>query len=235
MFTSGCWRLTMATRLCLLFTLASVATGNVIITEIMRNPSVVNDADGEWFELYNPTGTDIDINGWTISDNDSDSQTISNGGPLLVPAGGYLVLGNNGDSSTNGGVSLDYVYASIFLANGADELVLTDTSNVVIDRVDWDGGTIWPSPNGASMSLSFDSGAYAVDNNDGSNWCEGVDTYGDGDSGTPGAENPSCGSTGGTTEAPPTLTTIPEIQGRCVASRRNVPRHQREEWTLGRT
>src|SRR5262249_35138559 len=30
-------------------------TGQVMITEIMQNPNVLLDADGEWFEVYNPT------------------------------------------------------------------------------------------------------------------------------------------------------------------------------------
>ena len=42
--------------------------GDVVINEIMQNPSAVGDTDGEWFELYNPTGSDIDIEGWTIAD-----------------------------------------------------------------------------------------------------------------------------------------------------------------------
>ena len=31
------------------------ANANVVINEIMQNPSAVNDSAGEWFELYNPT------------------------------------------------------------------------------------------------------------------------------------------------------------------------------------
>ncbi|NIP52260.1 MAG: lamin tail domain-containing protein, partial [Phycisphaerae bacterium] len=67
--------------------------GDVVINEIMQNPNAVFDSAGEWFELYNATGADIDIEGWTISDNDIDSHTINNGAPLIIPAGGYLVLG----------------------------------------------------------------------------------------------------------------------------------------------
>ncbi|NIP17549.1 MAG: hypothetical protein GWM87_04890, partial [Xanthomonadales bacterium] len=70
----------------------------------MQNPAAVSDSNGEWFELYNPTGSDIDIDGWTIQDNDFDSHLINNGGPLLVPAGGYLVLGRDANSGANGGV-----------------------------------------------------------------------------------------------------------------------------------
>ena len=108
----------------------------IVINEIMQNPSAVSDSNGEWFELTNITANDIDINGWTIQDNDSDFHIIDNGGSLIVPAGGFLVLGNNSDSATNGGVTVDYQYSSnFFLANGADELVLIDNQGNEIDRV----------------------------------------------------------------------------------------------------
>ncbi|HSM71999.1 MAG TPA: lamin tail domain-containing protein, partial [Anaerolineales bacterium] len=96
----------------------------IVINEIMQNPSAVADSAGEWFELYNAGGSAVDINGWTIADNDIDSHVINNGGPLLIPAGGYLVLGNNTDTGTNGGAPVDYSYGgSWFLSNGADEVV----------------------------------------------------------------------------------------------------------------
>jgi hypothetical protein len=65
----------------------------VLINEIMQNPSAVSDGNGEWFEVHNPSAGPVDIDGWTIRDNDFDSHVISNGGPLNVPAGGFLVLG----------------------------------------------------------------------------------------------------------------------------------------------
>ena len=157
----------------------------IVITEIIQNPDAVSDANGEWFEVFNPTASAININGWTIKDNDSDSHVINNGGPLPVPAGGFLVLARNANAATNGGVTVDYQYSGIFLGNGADELVLVDNFSNEIDRVEWDGGTTFPDPTGASMSLI----AAALDNNAGGNWCEATTPFGDGDLGTPGALN----------------------------------------------
>jgi hypothetical protein len=158
----------------------------VLINEIMQNPSAVSDSSGEWFEIHNPTASPVDIDGWTIQDNDFDSHVISNGGPLIIPAGGFLVLGNNSDSGTNGGVTVDYVYgSSFFLSNGSDELVLLDGSLAEIDRVEWDNGATFPDPNGASMSLRNP----ALDNNVGANWCTATTPFGDGDLGTPGMAN----------------------------------------------
>jgi predicted extracellular nuclease len=183
----------------------------LVINEVMQNPSAVADADGEWFEIHNPTSSDVDIDGWTIADNDSDSHVISNGGPLVVPAGGYVVLGNNADSVSNGGLTVDYVFSGIALANGADELVLFDTAMSESDRIEWDGGPGWPDPNGASMTLADPT----TDNNDGTNWCEATTEYGDGDNGTPGEANDSCAASPPPPPPPPPppVVTIAEIQG----------------------
>ncbi len=86
-------------------TRSTARPGDVVINEIMQNPAAVLDSAGEWFELFNASAAAIDLNGWTIRDDGSDSHRIQNGGPLWLPAGGYLVLGNNATFATNGGVS----------------------------------------------------------------------------------------------------------------------------------
>jgi predicted extracellular nuclease len=188
------------------------SSGELIINEIMQNPAAVNDGAGEWFELYNPNTSPVDINGWTIKDNDSDSHVINNGGPLIIPAGGYLVLGNNADTATNGGVTVAYSYGSSwYLGNGSDEVVLEDTSGVEIDRVEYDNGATFPDPNGAAMALKDP----ALDNNAGANWCTAGPSYGDGDSGTPGAAN-VCAITIGSCGDPATL--IHDVQGAGMSS-----------------
>jgi len=169
----------------------SAVMADVVINEIMQNPSAVFDSAGEWFEIHNSGASAVDIDGWTIKDDGSDSHLINNGGPLSIPAGGYLVLGNNSDSGTNGGVAVDYAYGSgFFLSNSADELVLLDTGSTEVDRVEWDGGPAFPDPTGASMSLRNP----ALDNNVGANWCTATTPFGDGDLGTPGGANDCAGS-----------------------------------------
>lgn len=161
--------------------------GDIIITEIMQNPGVVNDADGEWFEVYNTTGADIDMDGWTVRDDGADSFVIV--GALIVPAGSYIVLGNNADAGTNGGVTVNYDYGmDMSIANVADEIVLEAPGAVIIDIVAYDGGPDFPDPSGASMELS-QSNFDATDNDDGANWGEATTPFGDGDLGSPGADN----------------------------------------------
>ncbi|MCB2211831.1 lamin tail domain-containing protein [bacterium] len=165
---------------------AGAAQADIIINEIMQNPSMVSDSDGEWFEVYNSGASDVDMDGWTVEDLTNAAETFVVSGTAVVPAGGYFVFGVNGDFATNGGVNVDYVYPNTFyIGNGADEIVLWDAGMTEMDRVEYDGGTIWPDPNGASMQLIDPN----LDNNDGTNWAEANLPYGDGDFGTPGAMN----------------------------------------------
>ena len=161
-------------------------TPDIVINEIMQNPDVVADDKGEWYELYNAGDTEVDINGWIMKDNGTNIDTIQNGAPLVIQPGGYLVLGKNGDTSVNGGVNVDYVYDNFNLGNSSDEIILYLSDGIsVVDRVEWDNGSTFPDPTGKSMELINP----AFDNNDGNNWAEALTIYGDGDYGTPGAQN----------------------------------------------
>ncbi|UCC62166.1 MAG: Ig-like domain-containing protein [Anaerolineae bacterium] len=155
----------------------------IVINEIMQNPAAVDDAVGEWFELYNPTDAAVDMDGWTIRDTVSDTHTIS--GSFVIPPRGYVVLGINGDPAVNGGVDVGYVYSNFFLGDGSDEIVLSDADGHEIDRVEYDGGLEFPDPDGASMELSDP----AADNNVGSNWAAATVAYSCGGLGTPGGPN----------------------------------------------
>ena len=179
---------------------------HLVINEIMMNPATVPDSVGEWFEIYNPTGEDVDLDGWIIRDDDYNHHRIDNHGPLLVPSGGYVVMGREGSVWSNGGVSLDYEYGTgMVLYNGSDELVLVDPNYVEVDRVEWDDGRTFPDPVGASMSLIDPDSDNAV----GANWCVSAGSYGSGEGGTPGAEN-KCSPACSMDDATVTVTATPD-------------------------
>ena len=116
---------------------SSVSPGVVFITEFMANPSAVNDAEGEWFELYNSrSDVGVDINGWTIKDEGTNNHVINSGAPLIIPSLGFLVLGKVLDIETNGGVLLDYAFSTTFtLSNSEDEILLLNGTGNVIDSL----------------------------------------------------------------------------------------------------
>ena len=159
--------------------------GDIIITEIMQNPSTVSDAKGEYFEVFNATSADIDLNNWSISDEGSDSHLITNAEPVVIKAQSYFVFGRNGDSTQNGGYEPDYVYSSFQLTNSDDEIVLKNPSGLVIDAVAYNESA-FPDPTGASMEFA---GQSATENDNGANWEASTSMFGVGDFGTPGEIN----------------------------------------------
>jgi len=159
---------------------------NVVINEIMNNPSNVSDSDGEWFELHNPSNDTIDLTNLIIHDLDGDSLIFLENTPVILP-NSYFVLGVNGDSLTNGGIHIDLVYDrdDFNLGNSDDEIIIYDEFNREIDRVEYDDGQTFPDPNGKSMELNY----FGFDNNDGSNWSESTHLLPSGDYATPGTSN----------------------------------------------
>lgn len=174
---------------------APPAPGAILVTEFMKDPAAVSDTRGEWLELENRTGEAIDIEGWTLRDDGSNHTVITattSGAGVIVPAGGFAVLGRNADMAVNGGVVLDATYTGFTLGNGADQIVLEAPGGHLVDRVDYEDGTgDWPDTAGASVSLSprFAGTSVAVD---GAAWCSGVDPMPAGDFGSPGVRNGEC-------------------------------------------
>ena len=165
------------------------SAGDIVITEIMQNPSIVEDVYGEWFEIYNASDTNIDLSGWFLTDEGVDNHQIDTTISLVIEPGEYLVLGRNANSTLNGGINIDYQYSSFQLANGDDEiLILLPDGLIEIDRITYDGGISWPDPNGASMQFI---GNASDDNNDASLWNVSNMAWGGsaGDLGTPGYSN----------------------------------------------
>jgi hypothetical protein len=121
----------------------------LFISEFIADPDAVTDANGEWFELYNPGPDSINLRGWTLTDQERDRHTISS--DLWMLADTYTVLARNGNPAENGGVAADYVYRSITLGNSDDRLVLLDPQGREVDRVAWGPGSGLAITAGASL------------------------------------------------------------------------------------
>ena len=169
--------------------------GDLVITEVMQNPAAVSDANGEWFELFNPSDTlTYDLAGCVLSDRGGDRHVLA--APVGIGPRVHMVFA----ASAAPGFEPHYVWTGSFsLGNGADQIVLT-CDDIEVDVVAWDGGPTFPSPSGASMSLDpffywSEPGADAVVyNDDGEAWCAAPDGFffESGDRGTPGSPNPDC-------------------------------------------
>lgn len=169
------------------------AAGSLVITEIMNNPGKTTDNKGEWFEVYNNSGSDVYLDGLTImSTVDNDSHTIPVDAGLLVEDGGYVVLAKSGVITENGGVTADYVYGNDITLSNEDDNLLIYGEGQLIDGVSWDDGATMPDPDGGSLTLD-PWYTNSTDNDLPGWWCAALDEWAVGsDAGSPGSENELC-------------------------------------------
>jgi hypothetical protein len=166
----------------------SPTVGQLVITEIMPDPSAVTDANGEWFELL-ATG-DFDLNGVSFghAPGDPDS-TLEPAGPCLeVGAGQRVVIAKSIDPLVNGDLpQADYSSGSLSLANAGGTLVV-EIGATLIDQAGYAGAT-------SGHAWTLDAALETAEANDlAENFCVASDLIGDGpDFGTPGTTGPSCG------------------------------------------
>lgn len=158
---------------------STIKPGDLLISEVMSNPMAVSDTNGEWFEVFNASTQNIDLNGFVISDNGSNLHEISNTGSLLIQPGDYFVFGRNGDSNSNGGYIADYVYTNFTLGNSSDQIILSD-NNMEIVRLDYSGANFGAAGISAELILQTSS-PVSADYQLTQNF-----NYGLGDIGTPG-------------------------------------------------
>ena len=164
------------------------SAATLVINELMGNPVNAESASwGQWFEVYNYGSQDIDLHGWKIVSSGTNQPDHTIASSVVVPAGGYAVIGRGDDINRNGGVTLAYNYfvgnaTTIWLDNDDDYLMLVDNSDAKVDSVAWSS-----LPNGATKGLRDASLDNA--NVDGANWGYATLTFGAGDYGTPNLDN----------------------------------------------
>ncbi|VAX12416.1 hypothetical protein MNBD_GAMMA24-2407 [hydrothermal vent metagenome] len=156
--------------------------GDLVISEVMANPSAVSDSVGEWFELFNPGMDSLILNNLVLSDNGRNRHQINASNDLLINRGQYFVLARNGDSNINGGIAADYVYSGFTLNNRSDAIIIS-LDGVEITRLEYNAGFVKNGKSTELLSLPSETDDYQT--------TPDQLTYGAGDTGTPGAEGSS--------------------------------------------
>jgi hypothetical protein len=131
----------------------SVVWSDVVINEFMaRNATGLQDSSEaypDWIELFNPTEEDIDLEGWTLSDDIDERERHTLVG-LSIEAGGWLLLYADGDPD-QGDDHLDFS-----LDVDGEEIGLYSPDGGVVDELEFgalptdhsaarqiDGGSEW--------------------------------------------------------------------------------------------
>jgi hypothetical protein len=155
--------------------------GDVVITEIMPDPSAATDAAGEWVELHNPaTAGALDLSGCELADDQGAEGSMEDA--LVVLPGGFAVVARSAEP----GFSPDHVCPGLSLRNSGGDQVILRCDGVLIDRIAY--AAVQPG-----RSLSLDPSLVDVQaNDDPASWCTVEESYHGGDRGTPGRANPVC-------------------------------------------
>ena len=154
--------------------------GDLVITEVMPNPSKVGDMAGEWFELA--VMRDVDLNG-TGFDRDGDTaapEMVTSADCVHVAAGQFLVFAHQ-DMDNGDLPNVDGTFGFALTNTGGDLRVVTGATT--IDEIRWPS-----APTGASLQLD-PTRTDPIANDDPSNFCASTTPYGLGDLGTPSVEN----------------------------------------------
>jgi len=165
--------------------------GDLVITEVMPNPSAVSDTTGEWFEVL--VTRDVDLNGVGLdrAGDTSGAVIVSQPSCVRVTTGSRLVFAKSADGVMNGGLPSITATFSFSLIDGTAaapgdvQLVLGATT---LDSITWTS-----TSTGASHQIDPDF--ETVTGNDlATNRCTATIAYGAGDLGTPGLANTQCAS-----------------------------------------
>lgn len=168
-----------------------IGYGDLLITEIMFNPTALDDAAGEWIEVYNASDSAVNLKDLVLRRASGSKHVIAS--DVVLSSHDYAVLARTDSAVTNP----DYVYSSISLTNTSDEIIInkygTDgTNGQLICSVAYSSALGFPSSvSGASIQLS--PIAYEVEAAKlGTNWCKSTVAFSTGDLGSPGSINNNC-------------------------------------------
>ncbi len=173
-----------------------VAAGDIIITEVMRQPRIgtaTTVGDAQWFEVYNTSARTVDLSGWFIDRTatvGTDRFYVDPAAALQIPAGDYAVFCKTDNYENDAGVAIpllcDYMWKdetqpTTYVGTYQDNTfnIQRDTDNLriyiegdstggrLIDNVQWFfDATNGYWPRDARFSTSLDPAAFDGTSND---------------------------------------------------------------------
>lgn len=126
----------------ILFSVAISGYSQVVINEYScANSTSAGDPDfyGEmedWIELYNTSGSTVNLNGFYFSDKASNVTKFQVPGNISIPAGGYLMVYCSGRASIAGGVEIHTNFK--LTQTKYEKIIFSDPGGTVIDSLTLD-------------------------------------------------------------------------------------------------
>lgn len=163
--------------------LAPPAVGELIISEIMYDPTGISDTKGDWLELRNVSGGYLNLAGLTI---DTGRESIlDNSQPILLAPGETFLLARRLDLGLGHDEIADHTFDDA-LNNSCDTITVSH-NGYIIDEVIYDSTY---GAEGASLSL-YPEFYDASSNDDPNSWYISTNIYDaiNGNCGTPNMDN----------------------------------------------
>lgn len=185
---------------------SAAAVGDLVVSEIHRDPQRVQDSQGEWLELAGArVGVPVSLTGVSVRDAGVDRFDLATS--IQLGAGEVCLLAASGLASANGGVrpQIAWPVGTMQLANSADRLELT-RGGATLDQVDWTSS--WPGGQGVSAERRDLLGAASA-----ANFADGSVSFGLGDDGSPGRQNDADTTDFGNGETRVVVLTPPTLGG----------------------
>jgi hypothetical protein len=159
---------------------------DLLISEMMVRPLIANHR-GQWFELYNHSDKDVNLQGLIVSNG---KQEMVVDIPVIVSSKAYVVFALRSSPKINGGmesVGFEYTLGKLKFRNGG-KLEIRNTKGTldsVVYRLGLDGLS---DGKGVSIYRNIED----VLQSKKVKWCESKIEYGPGGKGTPGIANEQC-------------------------------------------
>jgi len=127
---------------------------NVVFSEIYYD-TMGTDSVEEWIELYNNSPMEVDLSGWTITDNNGTGSTYTiPQGNTIKPYSYFTIAADSSGFNNLYGYGADLYGAIPALNNSGDALILKNNLGTEKDAVAWEGGASSGIPSGwGSTSL----------------------------------------------------------------------------------
>lgn len=150
---------------------------HLLISEVyyeVASTTAGSEQNNEWIEVYNGTGSAINLQGWSTGTLSASSSVIANS--AVIQPGAYAVIAaSTTPAGIPGGVTVIVLNSALNaggLANGGDAVFLRNASNAVVDAVSWGSNTdaFNPSVSAVADGSSIIRSSVLSDSNAASDW-----------------------------------------------------------------
>lgn len=115
----------------------STTFGQIVVNEFSAaNLQTFPDNYGgyeDWIELYNPTGSSVDISGWFLSDNENNRDKYKFPAGTVIGGGDYLLIWCDGRDEVSGGQH--HADFKLKQTKMTEEVVLSNSDTVIQDNI----------------------------------------------------------------------------------------------------